>query len=238
MVTAMLRFQILAPIMVLALAACHGGDKAEDPIANRDPAVNGALNDPIMADPDLAAQNRGNTALSGGGPAEGEVPPDKLTPEEAAAARAAARVLLGGNIAPAPSAQRSAEISRLAQAVTAQMVVEASGLGGPGCAARLEYGFVWAARLPAALPVYPRGHALWAGGSDMAGCKLRVVRFLTPVSPIDVTDFYYGVAKAKGLAPLVSREGQDQVVSGRGYSVFARPRGDHASEVDLVTAGL
>ena len=98
----MLRLPIILPL-ILTLAAC-GEEAKPDPRTERDAAVAAALDDPIMADPDLASQNRGNTALSGGGPAMAEIPPDKRTPEEAERARTAAQELLGGRIAPAPTA--------------------------------------------------------------------------------------------------------------------------------------
>jgi hypothetical protein len=174
-----------------------------DPRTERDAAVAAALDDPIMADPDLASQNRGNTALSGGGPAMAEVPPDKRTPEEAERARTAAQELLGGRIASAPTAAQTLPESRLARAVTMQGVAQALGLGGAGCPAKLGYGFIWAARLPAGLPVYPRGHTRVAAGADDAACKVRVVRFASPASVADLTDFYY--ASARGVAPFHSK---------------------------------
>jgi hypothetical protein len=89
-----------------------------------------------------------------------------------------------------------------------------------------------------ALPVYPRGHTLVAGGSDQAGCKLRAVRYVTPVEPGDVIAFYHASAGAAKLPAARSREGDDEVLSGKGYALFARKRGDGLSEVDLVTSGL
>ena len=104
--------------VVLALAAC-GQDKPDDSaLANRDPAVAGALSDPLMTDPDLASQNRGNAALSGGGPASGEVPLDKRGQEEVDRARADAMTLLGGTIPTAPMAQQQDQASPAAAAPT------------------------------------------------------------------------------------------------------------------------
>ncbi len=104
-----------AVFAMLVLAGCQGGDKAEDPLAERDPAVTGALSDPIMADPDLASQNRGSSALSGGGPASGEVPPFKRGADEIEAAKAAALDAAGGAIGAAPAAT-----ARLAQSPLAR----------------------------------------------------------------------------------------------------------------------
>jgi hypothetical protein len=236
-----LRIALALPL-VLALVAC-GGEEPADPRAERDGAIANALDDPIMADPDLASQNRGDAALSGGGPAMADIPPDKRSPEEAEKARLAARDLLGGRaLDPAPLPGETLPESKLANAATLQAVAEALKLGGAQCPAKLSYSFGWAARLPAELPVYPRGHARVAAGSDDPGCKLRVVRFVTPVTPADVVDFYQAAAAKGGLAPQRRKEGGDEVVSGgKGparFAVYVRSGADGLSEVDLVTSGL
>jgi hypothetical protein len=237
---AVLRLPIIVTL-ALALAAC-GEEAKPDPKAERDPAVAAALDDPIMADPDLAAQNRGNTALSGGGPAMAEIPPDKRTPEEAERARAAAQDLLGKRIEPAPTAAQTLPESRLARAATLQGVAQALRLGGAGCPAKLGYGFGWAAQLPAGLPVYPRGHTRVAAGSDDPACNVRVVRFASPASASDLTDFYYASAVKAGLAPQRRREGSDEVVAGTkgaaSYAVYIRTDADGMTEADLTVSGF
>ncbi len=228
--------------LVLGLAAC-GSEKKADPRAERDSVIANAVDDPIMADPDLVSQNRGDSALSGGGPAMAEIPPEKRTSEEAERARLAARDLLGGRaINPAPLSDETISESKLAKAGTLQAVAGALKLGGTHCPAKMSYGFGWAARLPAELPVYPRGHARVAAGSDEAGCKLRIVRFVTPVTAADVVDFYHSAATNAGLAPQRRKEGGDEVVSGRqgavSFTVYVRTRADGLTEADLATFGL
>ena len=56
----------------------------------------------------------------------------------------------------------------------------------------------WAAKLPAAFPVYPRGNTQEAAGTDEGQCALRVVSFLTPVALEEVLAFYYTRARAAG----------------------------------------
>ncbi len=219
---------------VLLLAACSGADDAKD--KSRDPVVAAALDDPLMTDPDLTGQNRGNAALDGGLP-EGAMPAFKRNPEEVAAARTEAERLLGRPIPAAPDPASSAAASRLAGATTMPAIAKASGLGGD-CTGKLEYSAVWAARLPAALPVYPRGHTLVAGGSDQAGCKLRAVRYVTPVEPGDVIAFYHASTSGAKLPAARSREGDDEVLSGKGYALFSRKRSDGLTEIDLITSGL
>lgn len=236
----MRRSILLLPLM-LTLAAC-GGDAPADGREDRDPAVSAALDDPLMADPDLAAQNRGNSALSGGGPATAEVPPDQRSPEAAARGREAAAQLLGGRIDPAPGPSATLPESPLKGALTLEAIAAALKLGGADCPAKVGYGFAWAARLPAALPVYPRGHTRVAAGSDEGACRLRIVKFVTAVPAGEVIDFYFAAARKAGLNPEVRREGEDLVViGGKGaarFAVYARAAGEGLSEVDLATAGL
>ena len=229
-------------LFALSLASCSSGDKAPDQPAERDPAAQAALNDPIMVDPDLSAQNRGNSALSGGGPAQGDLPLFTRTPEEIDAAHTAAQVLLGSAPAAAPAPASTTAKSRLAGALTMPAVAQASGLANQACADQLGFTLGWAARLPTGLPIYPRGHALVAAGSDAAGCKVRAVRYVTPVSVGDATDFHYAAARAAKLAAERRREGGDEVIAGKQgsavYAVYIRQRPDKLTEVDVLTSGF
>lgn len=227
---------------LLALAACSGPDKVADANAERDPAAAAALNDPIMVDPDLASQNRGDSALSGGGPAQGDLPDFVRTPEEAAAVRAAAQAMLGGAPPAAPAPTSSSATSRLAGALTMPALAAASGIATSSCADQLGFTMAWAARLPVGLPIYPRGHTIMAAGSDTAGCKVRAVRFVTPVGVSDAVDFYYASARSARFPAERRREGSDEVVAGAqgstAYAIYVRQRGDGLTEVDLLTAGF
>ncbi|HVR91332.1 MAG TPA: hypothetical protein VHG29_09605 [Novosphingobium sp.] len=226
-------------ISALALSACGG---AKDPAPKRpdvDPAVSGALADQIMVDPDLASQNRGNAALSGGGPADGSLPPEQATPEAIAAAKADALRLVGGQLRVAPSASGSAA-ARGADLTAADVASNLPGIGA-ACPDKVEYSAAWAAKMPAAFPVYPRGHVNETAGTDKDGCRLRVVNFVTPVTPADVMNFYYTRARASGFAAGHSREGSDDVLGGTkggaAYVVYARPLPGGLTEVDLVVNG-
>jgi hypothetical protein len=234
----LLRPNLLA--LPLLLAACGEADTRADKRAERDPAVAGALGDPIMADPDLASQNRGNSVLQGGGPPSAELPPDKVGPDEIERAKAAALKLTGGQLAALPASSGALDSSRLAGRLTPQAMAEALPELSKGCDKNLEYGFIWAARLPAALPVYPRGHARQAAGSDTGGCRLRVVGFVTPVPANDVLSFYATTAGKDKVALTSRQEGDDAVLSGKrqglSFAVFARPFGKDLTEVVLVTS--
>ena len=233
---------LLLGCALVALGACKPAEPAADPAADRDPAAAAALNDPIMVDPDLAAQNRGNSALSGGGPAQGDLPGFVRTPEEAATARAAALTQLGGALSAAPAPASARPASRLEGALTMPALAAAAGIAPAVCADQLSFTMGWAARIPTGLPIYPRGHAIMAAGSDTAGCKVRAVRFVTPVTVSDAVDFYYASARAAKLPAQHRREGSDDVVagapSGAAYAVYIRQREDGLTEIDLFTAGL
>lgn len=233
----------LIPLIVLItlLAGCDPRKPAA-PAEDQDPAVAGALADEIMVDPDLARQNSHNAALTGGGPASAAIPPEDTSAEAIAAARAEAVKLAGGPLQHVPRAQSgSAAPAGQTAALTASVALGRNGAGaGQDCAAKVEYTMGWAARLPAPFPVYPRGHVQEAAGTDAAGCRLRVVNFLTPVPLGEVADFYWTRARTAGFAATHRLDGGDHVIDGaRGaaaYVVYLRQRGA-LTEVDLVTNG-
>ena len=225
-----------ASLIVLALAAC-GDAPAEQQPAERDPALTGALSDQIMVDPDLAQQNKGGAALTGGGPPSATVPTELRTPEAIAAARSEAARLVGGKFRPVPpvSAQGKSE-------GPLSLADLAGGGAGNACAGKVDYTAAWAAKMPEALPIYPRGHTREAAGTDRDGCKLRVVNFVTPVSVDDVLAFYATRAKAAGFDSEHRIEGSDHVLGGSkggaAYMVYARIGDDGLTDVDLVVNGL
>jgi hypothetical protein len=228
------------PFLILPLLAACDNDAPAEPPAMRDPAVTTALWEPLLSDPDLVGGSRNGTTLSGGGPADGGLPLIKPDAEEIDRAREAARNLLGGPIDPAPSPEAGPEASPLARAVTAAATAHAVPFAKP-CAASLDYSFSWAARLPASLPIYPRGAAQEAGGSDKPGCKLRVVNFQTAVPVSDVINFYYASAAKAGLAPRHATAGGDAVISGGkgslSFAIYFRVISNGVTEVDLITNG-
>ncbi len=239
-----LRYALLLPVLSasLLLAGCgkgksDQGDKGED-----DPALTGALGDQIMVDPDLAGQNRGNAAISGGGPANGELPPEQKTPEAIAAARSEAARLSGGVIQSAPAPVASAAATGGVTAAETALSVPASL--GENCPDKVEYAMSWVSRLPATFPVYPRGHVQEAAGTDKDGCRLRVVNYVTPVAVKDVIDFYYTRARSAGYDAeyaLSSGETRDHVLGGSkdvaAYVVYVRTLANGLTEVDLVANG-
>lgn len=229
----MLRPIFLMPLAALVLSACGQETAAPDSAKDLDPAIVAALADPIMIDPDLASQNRGNAAIAMG--AFDGVPLEDVSPEAIEAARAEAVRLAGGTIKSAPE---PAETGKAAPPAVTAGQLAAMTANPAGCVEGLRYGYAWAAQFPATLPIYPRGHVQESAGS--AGCKLRAAVFTTPVEPQAVIDFYYTTAGTGGYSADRSRAGEVEVLSGSkgasAYLVRVRTVGG-LSQVELAVRG-
>jgi hypothetical protein len=208
----------LSLVFVVALAAC-GDDAAPVATQPRDPQVAQALNDPLMTDPDLSSRNEGAAALTVESDFSQPVLP--ATPEEIAAAKAAAAVAVGGveRLRPLGEPERAANGS-FAHFIDA------------ACRQRLQRSAIWAARLPASTPIYPRGHTATASGSDAPECRVREVTYTTPVSPADVIAFHAAMARRSGQPASYARAGDDLSLAGGGgslhFEVRVRAEGDHS----------
>ncbi len=182
-----------------------------------DPVVAQALDDPLMTDPDLSSRNEAAAAITIR--TDGRLPVIAVSPEEIAAARAEAAAMVGG----------SANLSALPQ--SSETIPPVSGDGDPAaaqlatlltdarCRSHLAPSTIWAARLPGALPVYPRGQVVSAAGSDAKGCRVRAIAYRTPVSPTEVTAFYHHLATTAGLTALHASDGAGEVLRGTGEGV-------------------
>lgn len=194
---------ILLPVLLpMLLSACSGAPHTGapgDPFA-ADPLVAAALHDPLMSDPDLSARNEANAVL--GFAADTAVPLLAATPEAAQAAREAGRLeLLAEGTMPSLPSPVAAPFALPAPGGTAQ-----AGLGALGaskaCIAGLEEGFGWAAKLPKVAAIMPHGMVVQAGGSDAAGCGLRLIRYQTAAPGEAVLQYHYVRAGRAGLKPL------------------------------------
>ena len=229
----------LTVLSALMLAGCGSKDDEAAPVGT-DPALARALAAPMMVDPDLVSRDNAASAIAGGGPGAVDIPPFEPNAEAIAAARAEAEKLVGGKLIAAPAAADGSD-PVLRDAVTA--VQRARAVKGPGrdCGEKADYAMAWSLRLPAAFAIYPRGHLLEAAGSDRDGCRLRVVRFVTPVEPGAVIDFYYSRIRAARLGARHVAGGGVHLLTGSGggaaYAVQARQRSDGMTETDIVVNG-
>jgi hypothetical protein len=150
----------LVAISALTLGAC--GSSADDGSESERGEKAGlalAVAAPMMADPDLASRNLAHAAIAGGGPPVIAPPPVARGPEEIAAAKSEADKLAGGSVGFPPESDGAPDPA-LQDGVTAAQ--RAAAIRGPGsnCGAKADYALGWSLKLPAALPIYPRGHLL------------------------------------------------------------------------------
>ncbi|HAF41328.1 MAG TPA: hypothetical protein DCG90_06105 [Sphingobium sp.] len=205
--------------LALALAACGKGDKdanlaaLDAQLTNNaaDPALKGALADPIVVDPQLVGQSNRNAVRPADRPANGAVP---MLPGDAGKAQALAVKQAGGKLLSAPAASQG---EAMASTVTLGAVAreQAARRGGnAGCAKKLSYGMEWAQRLPEPFTLYPGGQLTEAAGAQVDGCTLRAASFVTPVPRQGVMDYYYTLARRAGYDGEHKIMGGDHVLGG------------------------
>ncbi|GGD88794.1 hypothetical protein GCM10011515_05580 [Tsuneonella deserti] len=228
--------RVASTVLLLAamLAGC-GKETAPAAIEPQDPAIAQALGDPLMTDPDLSTRNEGAAALTV--VTDGGLPVVPTSADAVAAARAEAAVLIGsadkhgeiprpsGKVEPLPPGHTPGDHLALLEDKTA-------------CRARLDGSTIWAARLPAALPVYPRGATIAATGGEGNGCRVVAVVFTTPVPGEEVLAFYWQRAKAAGFKPERRVAGDSAVLQGnRAGAAFDLRLSETAGEtrVELAT---
>lgn len=227
-------------LLAAGLAAC-----AEEPEEARyadsiDPIVEQALSDRLLSDPDLVGQNEANAALIGG--ANASLPLEVVTPEAIRKAADRARELVaaagGRTELPEPTTLEDiGEDSPLELLADQIGRLEASA----ECIEDARHSAEWAGKLPAELPIYPRGGTVDAMGSDRGACMLRAVRFVTPVEAKEVAAFYYSMAASAGFSPRYSVSETHHRIEGERanarFSVHLRPGLEGLIEVDLVVDG-
>lgn len=233
--------QGLACASLFALGGC-GSQGSDEETAKADQAgLALVLAAPMMVDPALTTRNPAEAAIGGGTPPIIVLPPFSQGADLAAAAKAEAEKLSGGSIPAAPFGEGNID-PLLRDAVTAAQ--RAKAIKGPGkdCGAMADYALSWSLQLPQPLPIYPRGHLLEAAGSNRDGCRLRVVRFVSPVEANALIDFYHFRARTAGFTMRHrSDETADQLTGSKGaaqFAVQARRRDDGLTEADIVTNGF
>ena len=241
MIASRMRIAPLVSASLLALAGCGSGGAGDAAAKSEAAGLALAIAPPMMVDADLTTRNLAESAIAGGGPPVIALPPFERGSDAAAAAKAEAEKLSGGPIASAPSSESDVD-PVLRDAVTAGQ--RAGAIMGPGkdCGAKADYALAWSLQLPGSLPIYPRGALIEAAGSDQGGCRLRVVRFVTPVAPDAIVDFYHARARAAGFV-MRHRADEDthQLTGSKGtgeFAVQARKRADGLTEADIVANGV
>ena len=236
-----IRLLIVTLSAAVLLAACHKSVPAK-PAPKQDGAQTSALRDQIMVDPDLANQNRANSAIAVG-PRDGALPPEMRSADAIERARADAIQLVGGagSMKKAPAAIEVADKLPADATLTAAARAAAAPGGNAACAQKVQYTALWAAKLPDAFPVYPRGAVQEAAGTDDGGCALRVINFVTPVTLDNVMDFYFTRASNAGFSAQRAHQQGDDVLGGTkgraSFVVYARGIPAGGTEVDLITTG-
>lgn len=228
------------PALLCVLSACSlaerdgGGDTAA--ALARDPVVARALYDPLMSDPDLSARNEANALIGFAG--DNALPVLPASSEAAQKAREAARIELleGGAIAALPGAVSGPGPVPGRDASASELV---GALGAPeSCAAALTQGFAWAAAMPGAAAIMPHGMVARAAGADTPACRLRIIRYHTPVAPEDALEYHFTRATRAGLKPLRYAEGEAGIAAlaagGEALAVAVRPTISGMTEVDLL----
>lgn len=179
-----------------------------------DPVMARALHDPLMSDPDLASRNEANAAI---GFADSRALPVLAgSSEQAQLARDAARLELLAD-GPIPTLPEPREAPRgMPLGPTASTPDLLSAIGAPKrCAQALREDFALAASLPNPAAIMPMGMVMQAAGSDSAGCRLRIIRYVTAAAPEDVLQYHFTRADRAGLKPALY-EVPENIVAGKG----------------------
>lgn len=220
----MIRASMMATIAAaLMLAGCS--DKASEPSeldkidaklggkTGSDPALSVALEEPIMVDPNLTSQANEDSIKPPAEPFQAPVPLDPNAPAAAGSA-----TTLGS------FAEQQARLSK------DQF---------NGCVLDVQYSMDFANRLPADLPIHPRGRLVEAAGSDAPGCRLRAVTYSAAIPPQAIVDYFQTTAKRAGYGATQAREGSETLVSGTrardraAFYAIVQPAGA-GSTVDMV----
>lgn len=225
----------------LLAAACSGEAAPEASLAERDPLAMQALNEQIMIDPDLSQQNEANAALTGG--TDHSLPVVVATREAIDAAKLEAAELVGGsaNLRPlGPPAMIDEPLPEIARYSVTELAKLSDA--SQACADSATFTASWAASMPKHFPIYPQGNTIEAAGNDAGPCRLRAVRFLSPVAAADVLAFYAASARKAGVDAEFARAGDTDVLKGgqgtKRFAVYVRARPSGISEVGLVTSGF
>lgn len=183
-----------ATACVLPAACSEPETEAAAPeVLGSDPLLARALNDPLMVDPDLSWRNEATAviAIRDGHP----LPPFDAREDARQRARDAGRLELleNGQIPALPPASGGQGKASFADLITADEIIRAVG-SREDCIDDLTDDMTWSTGLPPTSSVMPHGMVRQAAGVDQGTCVIRVVRYLTPVSPEDALEYHFAKA--------------------------------------------
>ncbi len=215
----------LAAVISIGLAGCLAGcdwpwqaqtvpQTAAGP-AVRDPVMARALHDPLMTDPDLAWRSEANGVIAMG--ESTALPVIEATTDSTQQARGAARSAVtqsGATLPPLPEVTAGSGGAALAGIAANRDLLAA--LNAPeACASAARQGFGWAAKMPDAAAIMPLGMAQAAAGTDIAGCRLRLVRYVTAAGIEDALNYHAALAGRAGMQVTRFAE-PEAILTGRG----------------------
>lgn len=191
---------ILLASLAAACAPFASEDSGDAALIAQDPVIARALHDPLMTDPDLASRNEANAAI--GFADSHALPVFTASVEEVQAAQEALRIALleGGSLPELPPASEGSGPAPLGPMSGAEELLAA--VAAPAqCAEGLREDFALAASLPPAGAIPPRAMVVQAGGADIDGCRIRIIRYNTAAPIDDVLEYHWVSARRAGLTP-------------------------------------
>lgn len=242
---------LCAAALPFTIAACGKAKTDKDAIAaldeklvgkGSDPAMNAALDDRILIDPNLADASNMTTVAEAVKPLNGALPADNGYEGSTATAADLADTKIMRAPAPKIVAAENCTGCGETRAVTLGGLARDQGISRKkgACDAKMQYGAIWATRMPAAFPVYPKGRVKEAAGVAGAPCNIRVVSFTTSAAMQDVVDYYYSRARRAGFTADYEIRAGEHMLGGTRASddgayvvTFGRAPGGQTS-VDLV----
>ncbi|MBK8373783.1 hypothetical protein [Sphingorhabdus sp.] len=235
----------------LALSACGSADGTgndvealDEKLAGKgsDPAMNAALEDRILVDPDLADSANSNMVKAPDKPLDGSTP----SVDSADATLSSAEELDGAKTlrAPKPRVVAADECTDCGsnKGMTLEDLAAAQGVkrGKGTCSAKMQYGASWANRMPPEFPIYPKALIKEASGVEGGVCDIRAASFNTSADLQTVVDYYYTRARRSGYSADYEVRGGEHVLGGvrdndgGAYVVFLNRNAGGGTSVDIV----
>ncbi|MEP7351175.1 MAG: hypothetical protein ABI668_14645 [Sphingorhabdus sp.] len=241
---------LVSVALALPLAGCGRTNTDEAAVADldnkltgkgSDPAMNAALNDRILVDPDLTDGGNANAVKSANKPLSGAIPADRGYEGDASI-----EALDGAKLmrAPKPAVVGEEDCTNCGtnrgQTLGALAADQGVTSGKGTCDAKLQYGAGWATRMPPEFPVYPKGRVKEAGGVDGGICDIRVATFTTSAKMQNVVDYYYTRARKSGFSAEYQVRAGEHVLGGTrdndggAYFITFNPHPGGGTSVDIV----